>query len=94
MEMEIEGVIIRDLGVREGTTGDGRTWKMASYVIETVEQYPKRMMFDVSDGESGRIARLGIAEGKRMKVYFGIDAREHEGRWFNRIQAYDAREQQ
>ena len=49
------------------------------------------MAFDVSDGESGRIERLGIRTGLVMKVYFDIDAREKDGRWYNTIRAFDAR---
>lgn len=91
-KMEIQGKIIQELGLREGVSSvTGKPWKMAGYVIETQEAYPKRMAFDVSDGESGRIERLGIRTGLVMKVYFDIDAREKDGRWYNTIRAFDAR---
>lgn len=90
--MEIEGIITRVLPERTGTSHAGKPWRMASYVLETIEQYPKHIMFDVSDGDSGRIARLNIQEGKRMRIFFEIDAREWEGKWFNSIRAWDARE--
>ena len=90
-KMEIEGIIIKDLGVRTGTSQRGEPWKMATYVIETIEPYPKRIVFDVSDGTQGRIERLGIKEGMRMRVFFDIHAREHNGRWYNSVQAFDAR---
>ena len=91
--MEIQGKIIQELGLREGVSSvTGKPWKMAGYVIETIESFPKRMAFDVSDGESGRIERLGIRTGLVMKVYFDIDAREKkDGRWYNTIRAFDAR---
>lgn len=90
--MEIEGVIIKVLPERTGTSqATGQPWRMAEYVIQTEEQYQKRMCFTVSDGGGGRIQRLNIQEGKRYRVYFDIDAQEYQGRWFNRIQAYDAR---
>ena len=91
--MEIQGKIIQELGLREGVSSvTGKPWKMAGYVIETIEPYPKRMAFDVSDGESGRIERLGIRTGLVMKVYFDIDAREKkDGHWYNTIRAFDAR---
>lgn len=90
--MEIQGKIIQELGLREGVSSvTGKPWKMAGYVIETIEAFPKKMAFDVSDGESGRIERLGIRTGLVMKVYFDIDAREKDGRWYNTIRAFDAR---
>lgn len=91
--MEIKGRIYKELGVREGTSAStGRPWKIASYVLETIEQYPKRMSFEVSDGETGRIARLNIKEGKVMTIFFDISASEYQGRWYNRITCWDARE--
>lgn len=90
--MEIQGKIIQELGLREGVSSvTGKPWKMAGYVIETQEAFPKKMAFDVSDGESGRIERLGIRTGLVMKVYFDIDARLKDGHWYNTIRAFDAR---
>ena len=89
--MEIQGIIKHVLPVREGVSQNG-AWKTASYVIETEERYPRRMVFDVRDGRDGRIARLNIQEGKRMKVWFDVDASEYNGRWYNNVTAWDARE--
>lgn len=89
--MEIEGIIKQVLPVREGVSQNG-AWKTASYVIETEERYPRRMVFDVRDGRDGRIARLNIQEGKRMRVSFDLDAHEYQGRWFNEITAWGAKE--
>jgi hypothetical protein len=89
--MEIEGMIIRELPIRQGSTERG-PWKVASYVLETLESYPRRICFDVMDGSEGRIARLNIKAGKRMKIYFDINAHESQGRWFNSIRAFDAKD--
>ena len=90
--MTIEGYIIRELGERTGTSSyDGSTWRIASYVIETEGTYPKRIAFDVADGQSGRIQRLGIAKDKYMRVWLDIDAHEYQGKWFNQVRCYDAR---
>lgn len=91
--METEGIITHVLPERSGESQRG-PWRFASYVLETVEQYPKHMTFDVSDGDSGRIARLNIQQGKRYHVWFDIDANEYNGKWYNHIRAYDAREVQ
>lgn len=90
--MELTGKIIAVLPVREGVSERG-AWKSQDYVMERQSgNYVSRMAFTVRDGESGRIARLGIAVGKLMTVYFDIDAREYQGKWYNTITAYDARE--
>lgn len=88
--MEIEGVIIKDLGKRAGTSERGN-WMIASYVIETVEQYPKKICFEVS-GED-RIRRFNIIQGRRYKVYFDIASQESaNGAWFTHVRAFDVRE--
>lgn len=78
---------------RSGTSNrTGEPWRIASYVLETEERYPQRIMFEVSDGSQGRIARMNLLEGKRYKVFLSFEASEYEGKWYNRISAYEARE--
>jgi hypothetical protein len=88
--MKIEGVIIKECGIREGQSENG-SWKLAEYVLQTEERFPHRMCFKVMDGRDGRIARLDLHVGKRVAVNFDIDAREYNGSWFNTITAWDAR---
>jgi hypothetical protein len=85
--MVFTGNLVKKVAVREGEGRNGH-WKMASYLLETVESFPKRMMVDVSDGEMGRIAQWDAFMGKNVKVQFDIDAREYNGRWFNSIRAW------
>ena len=78
---------------RSGTSNrTGEPWRIASYVLETEERYPQRIMFEVSDGTQGRIARLNLQEGKVYKVFLRFDASEYDGKWYNRVSAYEARE--
>jgi hypothetical protein len=89
--MEIEGFITEECPVKSGTSERG-PWKIAGYVLETMESFPKHIYFEVSDGMDNRIARLNIKKGKRMKIFFDINARKYEDRWFNSIRAFDAKE--
>lgn len=90
--METEGKIIKVLGERSGQSQEGRPWRIAEYVLETDGRFRRHIKFQVSDGMSQRIARLGLQEGKEVHIWFDIDAREYNGQWFNVISAYDARE--
>lgn len=89
--MEITGTIYAVLPEREGDGKNGK-WKCASYVLLTDGSSPHYFAFDVFDGAEGRIKRLNIQQGKRMTVYFDVVAHEYNGRWFNQVRAYDARE--
>ena len=45
--MEITGRIIAVLEPRGGVSKSGNNWKVQEYVLETNEQYPRKMCFDV-----------------------------------------------
>ena len=84
--MELSGKITYVLPERSGTSARGE-WKAQSFVIETHDQYPRKMVFDVFGAE--RLQRFNIKSGDEVKVFFDIDAHEYQGRWFNNIRAYD-----
>ena len=83
--MEIQGKVIAVLPERSGVSARGE-WKSQTYVIETQEQYPKKMAFDVFGAD--RIASFGIQLGEVINVSFDIDAHEYQGRYFNQIRAW------
>lgn len=82
--MEIQGKIIVVLPERSGTSQRGNQWRSISYVLETQEQYPKKLAFDVTND---KIDQLNIQLGEILTVQFDINAREYNGRWFNSINA-------
>lgn len=84
--MEIQGKVIAVLPERSGISQRGE-WRSQTYVIETQEQYPKKMAFDVFGGD--RIVNFGIHLGEIIDVSFDIDAHEYQGRYFNQIRAWN-----
>lgn len=84
--MEIQGKVIAVLPERSGVSARGE-WKSQTYVIETQEQYPKKMAFDVFGAD--RLAQFNIHSGEVINVSFDIDAHEYQGRWFNSIRAWN-----
>lgn len=85
--MDITGRIIAVLPERSGISQrSGSEWKASSYVLETQEQYPKKICFDVFGAD--RIQQFNIQVGEMMTVSFDIDAHEYNGRWFNSIRAF------
>ncbi len=84
--MEITGKIIAVLPERGGIGKTGNEWKMQEYVLETHEQYPRKMCFNVFGAD--KIAQFNIQAGEEMTVSFDINAREYNGRWYNDIRAW------
>lgn len=84
--MEITGKIIAVLPERGGISKTGNEWKMQEYVLETHEQYPKKICFNVFGAD--KIAQFNIQAGDELTVSFDINAREYQGRWYNDIRAW------
>ena len=87
--MEVTGILVKKVGERSGVSKTtGNPWKTGEYLVEIPGQYPKRINFQVNDGNVGRLSRFDSLIGKMVTVSFDIDAHEHEGRWFNEIKAW------
>ena len=84
--MEIQGKIIAVLPTRSGTSARGTQWSSQTAVIETQEQYPKKLAFDVIND---KIDQFNIQLGEILTVQFDINAREYNGRWFNSVNAWN-----
>lgn len=91
--MEIRGKIFTVLEERSGTSArTGNNWRCAQYVLETIEQYPKKMLFEVF-GED-KIQSMDIKVGEELIVFFDVDAREYNGKWYNQIRAWKVEREQ
>ena len=84
--MELQGKVIAVLPERSGVSARGE-WKAQSFVIETHEQYPKKLCFDVFGAD--RLAQFNIQSGEELLVSFEIDAHEYQGRFFNQVRAWN-----
>ena len=84
--MELTGKIIAVLPERGGISKAGNEWKIQEFVLETQEQYPRKMMFNVFGAD--RLAQFNIQLGEVLTVSFDIDSREYNGRWYNDIRAW------
>lgn len=85
--MEITGKIIVIMPAREGVSqSSGNPWKSQEYVIETQEMHPKKCCFGVFGAE--KIQQFNIQLGETLTVSIEINANEYQGRWYNKINAW------
>lgn len=84
--MEITGKIIAVLPEQGGTSKNGNEWKKQEYVLETYDQYPKKVCFQIFGAD--RIEQAAIKPGEDVNVFFDIDSREYQGRWYTNISAW------
>ena len=85
--MEISGKIIQVLPEQGGVSKtSGKEWKLQAYVLETQEQYPRKVHFEVF-GED-RIKANPCQLDDVVTVSFDSESREFNGRWYTSIRAW------
>lgn len=84
--MEVVGKIIQVLPPQDGIGRNGNPWKLQGYVLETLDQYPRKVHFEVF-GED-RIKQNPCAIDQLVTVSFDIESREFNGRWYTSIRAW------
>lgn len=85
--MELIGKAIAALPVKSGVSKKtGEQWQSREYVIETQEQFPKKMCFEVFGTE--KLKEFNIRNNDLIKVHFDITAREYNGKWYNSVRAW------
>jgi hypothetical protein len=82
--MEISGKIIQLLPEQSGAGKNGQ-WRKREYVIETQDQYPKKVCFNMW-GE--KIDQNPVNVGDSVKVLFDLESREFNGKWYTDVKAW------
>ena len=70
--MEITGKIIQVLPEVGGVSKAGNEWKKQEYVLETHDQYPKKVCFQIFGAD--KIAQAAIQPGEELTVSFDMTA--------------------
>ena len=85
--MVVSGKIIQVLPEQGGVSKtSGKEWKLQAYVLETQEQYPRKVHFEVF-GED-RIKANPCQLDDIVTVSFDIESREFNGRWYTSVRAW------
>ncbi len=85
MSLEVKGKLIQKLATESGEGKNGR-WEKQQFVIETDEQFPKKICI-VLWGD--KVAMLGkVTEGDVLKVSINIESREFNSRWYTDVKAW------
>ena len=85
--MEVQVKVISKLDMVEGVSkSSGKEFKYFTFIGETIEQYPRKIAFDVF-GEK-RIANCQVNENEVYNVSFDVESREFEGRWYTKANAW------
>jgi hypothetical protein len=84
-ENKIQGTIVQVLPETGGTSKTGNPWKKQEFVLETSDNYPKKIVFQLW---GDKIDQLKIQQGELVTAYIDIESREYNGRWFTDLKAW------
>ena len=85
MNLEVVGKITGLLPEQSGQGKNGR-WVKQEFIIETNDQYPKKICFSCWGDKVADIKKLGI--GDVVTVSFNPESREFNGRWYTELRAW------
>lgn len=83
--MDITAKIIEILPEQTGQGRNG-TWVKISFIVETQEQYPKKICFDAWGDRVDIVKGLNLND--TVKVEFDVESREYNGRWYTNVKAW------
>jgi hypothetical protein len=86
MALELSGKLIKKLPEVTGTGKNGSNWIKQEFVLETQDQYPKKVCMSVWGDKTQDLAP--VQEGEIVKVQFNVESREYNERWYTEIRAY------
>jgi hypothetical protein len=84
-ELTVEGKLFTVLPEQTGTGKNGN-WVKQDFVIETIDQYPKKICITAWGDKTDVIK--GLKHGDTVKASINIESREYNGKWYAEIKAW------
>ena len=84
--MQIKGTLQQILKLESGVSKAGKEWKKQDFIMVTNEQFPKTVCFTLFGDKISLID--GITEGSEVEVYFSLESRDFNGKWYHNINAW------
>ena len=86
MALSVKGKIDKILNPESGVSRAGNQWNKQEFVIETDEQFSKKVCFTLFGDKTSLIE--GLNPGEEVEVSFNLESREFNGKWFHNINAW------
>jgi len=85
MTLQVQGKLIQKLPTESGEGRNGR-WEKKQFVIETEEQYPKKICIMLWGDKISMLDK--VTEGDSLTVSINIESREFNSRWYTDVKAW------
>ena len=86
MSMQVKGTLQQILKLESGVSKAGKEWKKQDFILVTNEQFPKTVCFTLFGDKISLID--GISEGSEVEVFFSVESRDFNGKWYHNINAW------
>ncbi len=85
MTLQVKGRLIQKLPTESGEGRNGR-WEKKQFVIETDDQYPKKICIVLWGDKVSMLER--VTEGDMLTVSINIESREFNSKWYTDLRAW------
>ncbi|HNY08680.1 MAG TPA: DUF3127 domain-containing protein [Tenuifilaceae bacterium] len=85
MSMEITGKLLQKLNRQTGEGKNG-AWVKQEFIVETLEQYPRKICIAAWGTRVDDLDRL--QPGNILKISVNVESREFNGRWYTDVKAW------
>ena len=85
MNVELTGTIVQILPYEGGTSKAGKEWRKVVFILETQEQYPRKVAISLLNDN---IDKYAIQVGKVVTANLEIESREWGGKWYTEVRAW------
>jgi hypothetical protein len=85
MSLEIKGKVVSILPEQSGQGKNG-SWIKQDFVIETEEQFPKKVCFSAWGDKASDIKKL--KSGESVTVSFNVESREFNNKWYTDLRIW------
>jgi len=85
MALELTGKVKQVLAEQTGTGKNG-AWARQDFIVETQDQYPRKVCFSAWNDKIGQLKNF--REDELVKVSFNIESREFNGRWYTDLRIW------
>ena len=85
--IEITGTVVRLMPEVKGTSKAGKSWVKQDFVIETKEQYPKKVCITAMGDKVDELNKNYI-EGSEIQCFINIESREYNDKWYTNINVW------
>lgn len=91
MALEINGKLIQKLELQSGMSKSGSNWQKQEFIIETDEQYPKKICANLWGDKIDMLSSINI--GDDVVLSFNLESREYNGKWYTDVKAWKLEKQ-